>query len=151
VEGNLLEGVAVIRPGGTETDVSQADGAPRKQNRETGESLQPIEHNGARCAEVDVRKGTREDQDEHREERSAGAINIGENLRSVALLRKGSQGARPSEDGRHADGEHRDEDDDVHEVIEAVETCIFADEHPRRGLDVRKRLVREQTRVVRRH
>jgi hypothetical protein len=58
-------------------------------------------------------------------ERTAGLVNVGEDLGGVALLSKGSQGAGSTVDAGDTNGDNRNADDEVHEVVESDETSIF--------------------------
>jgi len=49
------------------------------------------------------------------------------------LLGKSSQGTGTTVDARDTDGHDRDENDDVHEVIETLETGILSGKHEWRG------------------
>lgn len=136
LEGDLVQGVAVVGPGLAEPDVGEADAAPGEQGGQAGKREQPVKDGRAVGVEVDKGEQAEGDDDADAEERTARAVDVGEDLGRVPLLRERRQRARAAVHGRHANGQHRDEDDDVHERVEAAKPSILANQHERRRVDV---------------
>lgn len=136
LEGDLVGGVAVVGPGLAEADVGEADGAPGEQSGQRRQREEPVEHNLALRVKVDVGQQTKDENDAHRVEGTAGAVDVGEDLGGVALLRKGSKGTGATVDSRHSDGKNRHENGNVHEVIESLEAGVLADEDKGRGVHI---------------
>lgn len=136
LEGDLVGGVAVVGPGLAEADVGEADGAPGEQSGQRRQREEPVEHNLALRVKVDVGQQTKDENDAHRVEGTAGAVDVGEDLGGVALLRKGSEGTGATVDSRHSDGKNRHENGNVHEVIESLEAGVLADEDKGRGVHI---------------
>jgi hypothetical protein len=129
LEWELVKSVAMVSPSLSEADVGQANRTPRKESGETGESLQPSEDRRAGGSQVDVGESTEEQNGNDGEQRSATPVHVGEDLRGIALLSQSRQSAATTIDTRHANRDDGYQDDDVHEMIKAVETGILADEH----------------------
>jgi hypothetical protein len=148
VEGDLVESVTVVGPGLAEADVGKADGAPGEESGETGKSKQPVEDGDTGRGEVDETEAAADKDENGRDEGTTRPVDVGEDLGSVTLLGKSSEGTRATIDTGDTDGDDGDEDDDVHEVVETLETGIATDEHEGRGLGVRVGSGGEQGRVV---
>jgi hypothetical protein len=140
--------VALRKPGLAEADVGEADGAPGEERRKTRQSQQPVKHGRALGVEVNVREGPERAEERNRQEGTAGAVNVRKELGGVALLGEGGEGAGAAVDGRDADGEHRHEDDDVHEGVVALEVGVLAHEDEGRGVDVGVGVGAQQVLVV---
>lgn len=135
-ERNLVQGVTVVFPGFTESNVSYTDRAPSKEGGETGNREQPREDDGTSGAKTDKGNKTKENNDNDREQRSARFINVCEDLRRISLLRKCSKSSRASINGGDTDGHDGDKDDQIHKVVKSVKASVFTDEHKRRCLGV---------------
>lgn len=148
-ERDLVQGVALLEPRGAEADVGQADGAPSEKGGETRQGEQPVKDGRALSVEVNIRQRGEGTDGEDRDERAAGAVNVGEDPGGVALLGERGERAGAAVDGRHTDGQDRDQDDDVHERVVAVEVGVLAHKHERRGGDIGIRVTGAQkARVV---
>lgn len=139
----------LVLPGRPEADVRETDAPPGEQRREPGQGQQPGEDGGPVRVQVDVGEEAEGQHDADAAERPAGAVDIRKGLGGVALLREGGEGAAPAVHARDADGDDRDEDDDVHEGVEAAEAGVLADQDEGRGADVGVGAGAEQVRVVR--
>ena len=148
LEGDLIERVALLLPGVAEADVGEADGAPGEERGETGQGQKPVEHGRAVGVEVDVGEGAKGEEEGDRQQRAAGAVDVAEALGRVALLSEGGKRAGAAVDGRDTDGENRDENDDVHEGVEALEVGVLADQDEGRGVDVRIGVGAQQVLIV---
>jgi hypothetical protein len=133
LEWNLIQGVAVEFPGRSETDVGQADRSPGEEGSEARERKEPAEHNVALGVKSDIGESTAEKVDDDRGERATRLVNIAEDLGSIALLSEGSESSGTTVDARYTDGQHGDENDNVDEMVEAVQAGILYGKHERRG------------------
>lgn len=147
-EGELIKGVAVILPGRAEADMGQADGAPGEESGQTGQSLEPVEHLRTVVVDVDIAEASKQQQDDHGEQRATRAIDIGEDLGSVALLGQGSEGTGTTIHGGHTDRQDRDENDDVHERVETLQAGVFTNQDEGRGVDIGIRVGTEESIIV---
>lgn len=136
LERNLVKGVAVVSPGLAETNVGQADGSPGEESGKTRERDEPSEDDFTTGSQVHVGKSAHEQDGANRHQGTARAVNVGEDLGSVALLGKGGEGTGATVDTGHTDGNDGYQDDDVHEGVETDETGVLADNDERRGLDI---------------
>lgn len=139
----------MIGPRLSETDVRKTDGTPGEQGSKTRKGEKPVEDERAISIQVDVCKGAEGHDKDDGEERATGAINVSEDLGSISLLGKSSQCAGATIDTRHTNGHDGNQDDDVHEAVEALETGIFADEHERRSIDIDERIGTEKVFIIR--
>ena len=146
-ERYLVEGVSVVGPGLAETDMGQADGTPGEEGGHTRKLNQPTEDNLTISSQVHVCKSTHRQECDHGRQRAARAIHIGKDLGRIALLTESGESTRTTIDTRHADGDDRNKNDDIHEAVKALETGILANEHEGRSLDIDVAGA-EQTRVV---
>lgn len=128
--------MALERPRLAEADMAQANRSPGEQRRETGKRKQPVKDGRASSRQVDVRKGTKGYNSQHGEQRAVGAIDVGEDLGGVALLSKGSQGARTAVDAGDAERQDGYENDDVHEGVETGQVGVLADQNEGGSVDV---------------
>lgn len=112
-EGKFLDRMSMIRPSGPEPDMRQTDAHPREQRREPPERQQPRKHRGRTRAEVNVRDTPKEQGDEETDERSALAVDVGQEAGRLAVRGESSEGSRGGERRRVADGENGDEDDGI--------------------------------------
>lgn len=135
-EGDLVNGVAVVLPGAAETNVGKADGAPGEEGSQGGKVEEPVEDDNTLGINVDVGEATANADDQGGPERTSRAVNVGEDDGGVSLLGHGSQSTGSTVHTGDTDGDNGNENDDVHEVIETVETGVATDEHERRGLGV---------------
>lgn len=148
LEGDLVQSVAVVLPGGTEANVGHADGAPGEQSGQTRQRLEPGEDDGTARAQVDVGQATKDQDSADGEQRSSGLVNVCEDLGGVSLLGQGRQGTAATIDGRDTDGQDGNQNDDVHEAVKANQTGIFTDQDERRSSDVDVIAGAEQVGVV---
>jgi len=148
LEGDLAERAALLLPRGTEANMRQANRTPGKQRGQPRQRQQPIKHRRTIRIQVDIGQRAKRKQHRHRQERPTRAINIRKDLGRVPLLRKRRERARAAVHSRDADREHRDEDDDVHERVEALEVGVLADQDKGRGVDVGIGVRAEQVGVV---
>jgi hypothetical protein len=116
--------VAVVSPGLAETDVAKADGAPREEGSKTGQRNEPVKDGLSGRSHVHITEDTPQKNEDDGEQWATGAIHVCENLGSIALISKSRQGTRTSVDTGDTDGNDRDENDDVHKVVETMETSI---------------------------
>ena len=128
--------MALLEPRGAEADVGQADGTPGEEGSETRQGEQPVKDSRPLSIKVNIRQRGEGTDGEDRDERAARAVNVGEDPGGVALLGERGERAGATVHGGHADGQDRNEDDDVHERVIAVEVGVLAHEHEGRGGDV---------------
>lgn len=128
--------------------MAQADRSPGEQSSETRERKQPVEHRRAGSSQVDIGKGTESDDRKDGEQRAVGTINVGENLGSISLLSKSSEGTRTAVDAGHTEGKDGDENDDVHERVETLQVGVLADQHEGRSVDVNEGVGAQKVVVV---
>lgn len=101
---DLIKGVALESPGFTEPNVClckwsafvvlcqilftyQADWPPSEECCEAGERKKPVEDNGAGRCENDVSEGSKKQVERHSWKRTSRSVDVGEDFRSVPLLR----------------------------------------------------------------
>jgi hypothetical protein len=140
--------VAVVLPRVPEADVGEADAAPGEEGGETGEGLQPVEGDGAAGGQGHESQGGPGDDEQGREERTAGAVNVAEEPGGVTLLGKRAERAGTTVDTGETDGDDGKHDDDVGEVGEADDTGPLGDDDERRGGHVDVAAVSEKSGVV---
>ena len=133
-EGNLVQSVPVVLPRGAESNVSEADAAPGEERGEARQGEKPVKHGRALGSKRDVGEETEEDDDADTRKRAAGAVDVGEDLGGVSLLREGCQSTRAAVDSGDADREDRNENDDIHERVETLQPGILAHENEGRGV-----------------
>ena len=121
--------------------MGQANAAPGEQSGKTGQGKQPAEDNRTLGRQVDVRERAEGKNEDNTPQRAARSIDVGEELGRIALLGEGREGTRAAVDCRHADGDDGDQDDDVHERVESDEACVLANQHERRCVRIRVRLI----------
>lgn len=135
-EWDLVEAVALANPRSAEADVSKADGAPGEKCGKARQGEEPVEDSRAVSGQVDVGEGTESEDKKDGEERASGAVDVGEDLGGIALLSESGESAGTAIDTRDTNRQDRNQDDDVHERVEAFEVGILANKHEGRGLDV---------------
>lgn len=140
--------MSLARPRLPETDMCQTDTPPGKEGGQAGEGEQPAEDGRPLVVEVNKGEQAKDEDGDDAKERTAGPVDIGEDLGGVPLLGEGGQGAGAAVDARDADGDDRDEDDDVHEGVEPPQAGVFADEDKGGGVDVGVGVGAEEVRVV---
>jgi hypothetical protein len=133
-EGKLLERVALNLPRSSEPDVGDGDGEPREEGRQTRKCEEPVEDLTRRGRHVDVRDRGKDEDGNGRVEGSSGSVDVPEDLGGVAGLGEGSEGSRTGVDAGHADGEDRDADGDVDEVVETADVGSAKNEDEGRGV-----------------
>lgn len=136
MERDLVESAAVELPGRSEADVGQADGAPGEESGKTGKSEEPVEDDNTAGAVRHVGEAAESNDDDGREQGATGAINVGEDLRSVTLLSESGESAGTTVDTAVTDGNDGDDDDDVDEVVEANQASILGGDDERRSSGV---------------
>lgn len=109
--------------------------------------MQPVENIGTGSSQVDVRQKTEGEEEANREERATTAVDIAEDLRGVTLLGESGKGTATTVHTGDTDGHNGNQDDQVHEVIETVQTSILADQDKRRRGGIMRAGV-EQMRVI---
>jgi hypothetical protein len=142
LERDLIKSVALTLPGHTETNVAGADRSPGEESSKTRDTKKPVKELRSTDG-VSTSKGNEADgQDEKsRVEGATGTVNVGEDLGGVTLLSHCGKGTATTIDTRDTDGDDRDHDDKVHEVVESVEVSLLANNDKGRGLRVGERLV----------
>jgi hypothetical protein len=140
--------VAVVLPGVPEADVREADAAPGEEGGKTGEGLQPVERDGAAGGQGHESQGRPGDDEQGGEQRTAGAVNVAEELGGVALLGKRAECAGATVDTGETDGDDGKHDDDVGEVGEADDTGSLGDNDEGRGCHIDVAAVSEKSGVV---
>jgi len=135
----------VVSPGLAETNVGQADGAPGEEGSETGKGNEPVKDGRTSGSQVHVGKRTPHEDEENGPERTTGTVDVGEHLGGITLLRQGGKGTRSTVHTRDTNGNDGDENDNVHEVVESLETSVLASNDKGRGVGIAGRA--EQTRV----
>lgn len=128
--------------------MGQADGAPGEESSQRRKVEEPVEDDNTLGINVDVGEGTASAEENSGVQRTSGPVDVGEDDGSVSLLGHGSQSTRATVDTGDTDGNDRDENDDVHEVVEAVQTGVATDKHEGRGLGVRVGCLRQEGGVV---
>ena len=114
--------------------MGEANRTPGKDTRQTGKGQHPCE-GGTLDGGVDgeVTKQTKKRTKGDTGHRAAAAIDVGENLRCLALLRKRGQRTRSAVDRRVTDREHGNHDDRVHDGREHVDPSVLNGNDERRG------------------
>ncbi|KAH8715935.1 hypothetical protein HC256_004727 [Beauveria bassiana] len=113
--------MTVVLPSGAESNMSKADRSPGEQSCETRESEQPIKNDGTRRSQANESKETESNEDQNREQRTTGSVDIAKDLRRVSLLRKGSKRAGASINARNTNRKDGDKNDNVHKMIESFQ------------------------------
>lgn len=147
-ERDLIKSMAVVLPGSSEANMRQADGAPCEKSGKRRKRKKPVEH--FVTAVVHAHKGEKS-ADEVKNDRGEGAartINVGEDLGCVTLLSQGSKGAGSSVHRGNTNGEHRDEDDKVHEVVKRLKGGILGSQHERRRIRARVSLLGQKVLII---
>jgi hypothetical protein len=116
-----------------ESNVGKADGTPSKESSETRQGQEPVENDWTRGVKVDVCKSSENEDKENGPEWATGAIDVGEERGSVTLLSKGDQCTRSSLNTGDTNGNDRDHNDNIHEVVESDESSILANDDEWRG------------------
>lgn len=102
-ERNLVESVAVVFPCVPETNVGKANAAPGEERGQTGKRLEPVEGDGSTGVKShEGERRPREDEDGG-PQRSAGTVNVSEELGSVTLLGESAQCSGSTVDTRETD------------------------------------------------
>jgi hypothetical protein len=126
--------MAVVSPCLAETDVGQADGSPGEEGSKTRQRDEPVEDDNTGGSQVHVGKtAPREDEDD-RPERTTGAVNVGEELGSIALLTERGESTRSTVDTGHTNGHDGNENDDVHEAVKSNKTSVLGGNDEGRGV-----------------
>lgn len=133
-EGKLLNRVALVLPSLAEADVGDTDGEPGEKCGETRKGNKPVEDGATNISEVDVGKRAEGDDEDERPEGATSLVDVGEDLGGVASLGKGSEGTGAGVDTRETDGENRDTDSDVNEVVHAPDVGLVHDDDERRSV-----------------
>lgn len=113
--------------------MAQTDTGPGEQGGETGKSQEPVEDVTAAGADVDVCDRTKEQDGEDGEQGSTRLVNVLEASRGESGFSHGGQGSGTSVDARETDGQDRDTDGGIDEVIETLDAGSLEDEDERRG------------------
>lgn len=125
--------MALDLPRLSESNVAQTDTAPGEQGGETGKSQEPVEDVTTAGADIDVGDRTKDQDGEDGEQGSTRLVNVGEASRSESGFSHGGQGSGTGVDARKTDGQDRDTNGGVDEVIETLDTGSLEDEDERRG------------------
>lgn len=133
LEGQLVEGVAVVSPSVAEANVREADAAPGEESSETGQRLEPVEGDGTAGGQGHVGQWGPGDDCEGRPQRAAGAVDVCEKLGRVALLGERGERAGATVHTRETDGDDREHDDDVGEVGKTDDAGALGDDDEGRG------------------
>lgn len=137
----------MVGPSLAETDVRQADGTPSKEGSKTRQGNEPVEDNDTSGGQVHVGETTPSEDEDNRPERTTGAVDVGKDLRSVALVSERGESTRTTVDTGDTNRYDGDENDNVHEAIEADETSVLGSNDERRGVGLAT-LSSEQTLIV---
>lgn len=138
--------MALDLPGATETDVGDTDGEPGEECAETREGDEPVKDGRADVGKVDVGEGGKGEDEDERPEGATGLVNKSEDLGRVASLGEGSESTRAGVDTRQTDGEHRDTNGDVDQVVHALDVGLVHDDNE--GGDIGAGTVEEAVVVV---
>ena len=133
LEWDLIKGVAMVHPGLSEANMSQADGAPGKERSKTRKRKKPVEDCLTSGSQVHVTQKTESQDGDGGKQRATGTVNVGEDLRCVPLLRERSESARPTVDARVTNGDDGNQDDNVHEVVETNQIGVEGSNNEWRG------------------
>lgn len=144
--GEFVEAAALQAPRAAEADVGEADGTPGEDGAEATEGLQPDEDVGFPLGRREEGEKSDDRGDPDGFQRPAAAVDVGEELGSLALLRQSAEGTGGSVDGGVADGEDGDHDDDVHDGIQALDPGVSDGDDEGGGFGVHARLA-DQPRV----
>lgn len=147
-ESQLIQAVALNLPGATESDVSEADGAPGEDGRETGDGHHPSKGNSLLVRGSQEAEQTEGGGDADGPERATLAVDVGQEAGSLTLLGKGGEGTRGTIDGGVTDRQHGNHDDDVHDGGQTLDTGIFDGNDEGRSLSIGRRATTNEFRVV---
>lgn len=138
LEWDVVGTAALILPCCTESDVCHADATPGEEGSETRERLQPGEDLRTAACKCDVRDGTEGNDGDGGEERTASTVDVGEDLRRIALLSQSSQRSGTAVDARQANADNCQQDYDIDEVSESWDAGVDSgnDEWRGRNIDV---------------
>jgi hypothetical protein len=136
LEWDLVNGVAVVSPSLAETDVGQADGAPGEEGGKTGKSDQPVENSHTSRGHPHVSETTPQEDECDGVEGTTRAVDVVEDLGSIALVGKRSKGTRSTVYTRHTNGNNGDKNDNIHEAVETNESSILGGNDEGRGVGV---------------
>lgn len=117
--------MALQLPGATETDVGEADGTPGEDGRETGQGHHPVEGLLLLIGGGEVSEKTEGGGEENGEQGTALTIDVGEELRGLVLLGQSGEGSGRTIDGRVANGQHRNHDDNIHNRGKTGNTSVL--------------------------
>lgn len=135
-EGELVEGVALDVPGATEANVSKADGAPGEDRGETRQCQHPVEGLVLLAGGGEEGEETEDRSEGNTGHGTAAAVNVGEDVGSLALLGERGEGTRGTVDGRVADGQDSNHNDHVEDVGEDLDAGILNGDDEGRGGDI---------------
>ncbi|KAI6776480.1 hypothetical protein HG530_000425 [Fusarium avenaceum] len=121
-ERDLLEATALTLPCPAETNMGLESSKSR-------DSKEPVEHQVARRCKDDVGKGTPGKIEDNRDERASRSIDISKDLGSVVLLSESSESSGATIDGGDTNRDDGDTNDEVHEIVIALQTSIGDGEH----------------------
>lgn len=138
----------MVLPSIPETDVGKADAAPGEECSQTRKRLQPVEGDrstGVERHECEWRPRKNEDGGP---QRTAGAVDVGEEARCVTLLSERTQCTRSTVDTGKTNGNDGEHDDGVGEVGKSDDTSALGDDDERRGFNVDKTAAQKSGVVV---
>ena len=146
-ERQLVHRSALTCPCFSKTDVRQAYGTPRENGREPGHGEQPAEDffllrsDGKVSEEPETRRETNGD------EGPTVTVDITKHPRCLVLLCERGKCAGRTVDGRVAHRDYGDEDDSVHDGVEAIDRGITDRNDERRRMSVMV-IVTDQAMIV---
>jgi hypothetical protein len=134
LEWDLVNGMAVVSPRLAETDVGQADGAPGEEGGKTGKSDQPVENSHTSRGHPHVSETTPQKDECDGVEGTTRAVDVVEDLGSITLVGKRSEGTRSTVYTRHTNGNNGDKNDNIHEAVKTNETGVLGSNDERRSV-----------------
>lgn len=138
----------MVLPGFAESNVGKADGAPSEESGQAGDGKKPVEDDGTGGIQADIGDEAEQNEEDDGGQGAARLVDVGEELRSIALLSQSGQGSGSSIHTRDTDGQDGGENDEVHEMVETLQASVLADKHKGRGLGVGIGGRREQSGII---
>ncbi len=120
--------------------MSEANRAPSQNGGKTGDSLHPGEGAVFGVGSCEESEETESGGDDNGKKGAALPVDVGEEAGGLALICKGGQSSRGAVNGRVANGEDSDHDDDIHDRVKSCNSSIVYGNDEGGGLGVRSGL-----------
>ncbi|KAH3659997.1 hypothetical protein OGAPHI_007202 [Ogataea philodendri] len=120
----------------SESDVTEADGAPSEDRGQTRQSHQPCEHFVLFGGSSQETQQSNKQSDTNTNKRSSCSVDVAKPFGTESLLRQGSDGSATCEDSRVSDRKHSYQNDNVHDGRQHFNSVVSNGDDERRRGDV---------------